>query len=79
MRVMGGLIVGLLIAVFPLSAMAGDFCISESYPMNNTLHVVWKAFKVPPKGVCKPIFGIIPDQPGFIFNGGGSPRGKPRC
>jgi len=72
MRVIAGLVVGLLLAVMPPSAMARDFCISESIPSFSSpfaYHLVWKAFTIPGRGACKPVIAITPDAPGLLFSG----------
>jgi hypothetical protein len=72
MKIITGLVLGLLVATFPPSAMARDFCISEgipNIPSPTVIHLVWKAFTIPGRGACKPVIAVSPDAPGVLYSG----------
>jgi len=57
------------VALFPRPAMAKDFCMDFGPVSPTPLELVFKAFTVPPKGVCKSVIEVVPSIDGLVSTG----------
>jgi hypothetical protein len=64
------LLLALAVASVPRPALAKDFCMDlgpTSGP--DVIELIFKAFTVPPKGVCKSVVEVVPSIDGLVSTG----------